>query len=267
VHSKLQETHFSPHFHGAIGAIDETHILVVVPCSAMIAHFGRYQETTQNVLAVCDFDMRFTFVVAGWPSSVHDMIVFNEALVKYADKFSFPPECKKISNYNFICDFNYIIDNICNICVGNYYLVDSGYPNKKSFLSPYKGEKYHLPGFRQDPRRSGKKEVLNHLHSSLRRMIERAFGVLKEKWRILKHLPSYAMEKQVKIILACMMLHNFIRDSHENDDLFDMCDEDENFVLSNEDTTSSQSQLYGQEESDMNALRDSIANALMEMYQ
>jgi hypothetical protein len=61
-------------------------------------------------------------------------------------------------------------------------------------------------------------------------MIERAFGVLKEKWRILKHLPSYPMKRQAKIILACMVLHNFIRDNHKNDDLFDMCDEDEDFV-------------------------------------
>jgi hypothetical protein len=98
-------------------------------------------------------------------------------------------------------------------------------------------------------------------------VIERAFGVLKEKWRILKHLPSYPMKKQAKIILACMALHNFIRDNHLNDDLFDMCGKDENFVRSHEDATSSHSQLYGQEESDMNALRDSIADALMAMYQ
>jgi hypothetical protein len=147
VHSRLQEAHFSPHFHGAIGAIDGTHIPIVVPSSATIAHFGQYRETTQNVLAVCDFDMRFIFVVARWAGSVHDMRVFNEALVKYADKFPFPPEGKKKSNYNFICDFNYIIDNICNICVRNYYLVDSGYPNKKGFLSLYKGEMYHLSEF------------------------------------------------------------------------------------------------------------------------
>jgi hypothetical protein len=61
-------------------------------------------------------------------------------------------------------------------------------------------------------------------------VIGRAFGVLKKKWRILKHLPSYPMKKYAKIILACMTLHNFIRDSNENDDLFDMCDEDEDFV-------------------------------------
>jgi hypothetical protein len=90
VYSRLQEARFSPHSHDVIGAIEGTHIPVVVPFSATIAHFGRYWETTQNVLAVYDFDMRFTSVVAGWLGSVHDMRIFNEALVKCADKFPFP---------------------------------------------------------------------------------------------------------------------------------------------------------------------------------
>jgi hypothetical protein len=87
-------------------------------------------------------------------------------------------------------------------------------------------------------------------------VIEWAFDVLKEKWRILKHMPSYPMEKQSMIIIAFMTLHNFIRDNHKNDNLFDMCDEDEDFVPSHKDATSSHSQLYGQEESDMNMLRE-----------
>jgi hypothetical protein len=65
VHSGLHEARFSLHFHGAIGAIDGTYIPVVVPSSVTFAHFGQYRETTQNVLAVFDFNMRFTFVVAG----------------------------------------------------------------------------------------------------------------------------------------------------------------------------------------------------------
>jgi hypothetical protein len=64
VHPRLQESHFSPHFHGAIGKIDGTHIPVVVPSSDTITHFGRYHHTAQNVMVACDFDMRFTFVVA-----------------------------------------------------------------------------------------------------------------------------------------------------------------------------------------------------------
>jgi hypothetical protein len=43
------------------------------------------------VLAICDFDMRFTFVLAGWPGSVHDMRVFNDASHKYGHKFPHPP--------------------------------------------------------------------------------------------------------------------------------------------------------------------------------
>jgi hypothetical protein len=102
VHPRLQESRFSPHFYGAIGVIDGTQIPVIVPSSATITHFGRYHHTTQNVMVVCDFDMRFTFVVAGWPDSVHDTRVFNEALQKYADKFSFPPEDINITIVLFI---------------------------------------------------------------------------------------------------------------------------------------------------------------------
>lgn len=90
-------------------------------------------STTQNVLVVCDFDMRCPFVVAGWPSSVHDTGVFNEALQNYDVKFPFPLEGKKITT---TC-FYYIWHKCANIyatCVGKYCLVDLGYPNRKGFL-------------------------------------------------------------------------------------------------------------------------------------
>jgi hypothetical protein len=92
VHQRQQESRFSPHFLGVIGAIDGTHIPIIVPSSATITYFGRYHHTTQNVMVVCHFDIRFTFAVAGWPGSIHDKRVFNEALQKYVDKFPFPPE-------------------------------------------------------------------------------------------------------------------------------------------------------------------------------
>jgi hypothetical protein len=79
MHSRLQEPHFSPHFHSAIGAIDRTYIPVVVHSSTTIAHFGRYQETTPNVLAICDLDMRFIFVITGWPDLVYMSVFFASA--------------------------------------------------------------------------------------------------------------------------------------------------------------------------------------------
>ena len=52
-------------------------------------------ESTSNIsskeaLAMCDFDMRFTFVVPGWPGSVHDTRVWSDAIVRY-DHFPQPP--------------------------------------------------------------------------------------------------------------------------------------------------------------------------------
>lgn len=98
------------------------------------------------------------------------------------------------------------------------------------YLAPYRGTKYHLPEFRQGPRPSGRKELFNFVHSSLRNVIEHSFGVLKMKWRILLDLPGYPMPKQSKIILACMALHNFIRDSAMEDRDFEICDCDDSYM-------------------------------------
>ena len=92
VHPRLQAPRFTPFFDSCIGAIDGTHIPVVVPTSKVVQHTGRHGYTSQNVMAICDFDMRFTFVVAGWPGSVHDIRVFKDAIDKFGDKFPHPPE-------------------------------------------------------------------------------------------------------------------------------------------------------------------------------
>ena len=170
---------------------------------------------------------------------------------------------------SFLIHFNilssFLLLTIESTCSGKYYLVDSGYPNRKGFLSPYKGTTYHLPEFRQGLGPTGKKEVFNYMHLALRNVIERSFGVLKMKWRILLHLPCYKMWKQSMIIIACMALHNFIRDSALTDHCFQRCDEDEEYVPSVSEASSSQTSSQGQEEYDMNGFRDIIANALMAM--
>jgi hypothetical protein len=62
-----------------------------------------------------------------------------------------------------------------------------------------------------------------------------------------------------------MTLHNFIWESALEDELFDKCDEDEDYVLSVEEPLSSQPFMPGIEEGDMNAFKDSIADVLMAM--
>ena len=62
------------------------------------------------------------------------------------------------------------------------------------------------------------RELFNRKHSGLRSVIERTFGVWKAKWRILdlKH-SKYGLTKWVKILIATMLIHNFIHDSNRED--------------------------------------------------
>src|SRR5688572_29284847 len=150
------------------------------------------------------------------------------------------------------------------VFAGKFYLVDFGYPNRPSYLAPYKGTKYHLPEFRQGSMPKGMKETFNFAHSSLRNCVERSFGVLKMKWRILLKVPSYPIPKQSQIIVACMALHNFIRESHMEDEDFDRCDRDENYVPREASTSQPppQNTQSRNEDTNMNVFRDQIASSL-----
>lgn len=61
-HERVKEN-FWPNFKWAIGAIAGSHVPVIIPQDEVVSH------TSQNVLAICDFDKRFLFVVVDWSGS------------------------------------------------------------------------------------------------------------------------------------------------------------------------------------------------------
>ncbi|XP_062075408.1 uncharacterized protein LOC133779465 [Humulus lupulus] len=184
-----------PSFDNCVRAIDGTHISAHVPIDEQIPYRCRKMNTTQNVMCVCSFDMKFTYVVPGWEGSANDARILLECATNPDYGFPMPPQRK-------------------------YYFVDSGYTNMLGFLSPYRGEKYHL-GQYTDLNPIGKKELFNYRYSSLRNVIERCFGVLKARFPILKQMPSYDLRIQKYIVIACCGIHNFIRTNAEADIYFD----------------------------------------------
>ncbi|TYK10663.1 putative nuclease HARBI1 [Cucumis melo var. makuwa] len=109
---------------------------------------------------------------------------------------------------------------------GYYYLVDAGYPNTEGFLEPYRGQRYHLQeGRGPENAPSTSKEFFNMKHSSARNVIERAFGVLKGRWAILRGRSYYPIGVQCRTILACCLLHNLINREMKNFDIEDNIDE------------------------------------------
>ncbi|XP_022899282.1 uncharacterized protein LOC111412579 [Olea europaea var. sylvestris] len=69
-----------PYFKDCIGAIDGTHIHASLPTNEQIPYIGRKGYPTQNIMAVCSFDMLFTFVWPRWEGTTHDTHIFWEAL-------------------------------------------------------------------------------------------------------------------------------------------------------------------------------------------
>ncbi|KAL0454243.1 UNVERIFIED_CONTAM: hypothetical protein Slati_0763500 [Sesamum latifolium] len=158
---------------------------------------GRYRtrkgQVAVNVLGVCNPNMQFIYVLSGWEGSAADSRVLRDAIHQHGG---------------------------LRVPVGNYYLCDNGYANAEGFLTPYRGVRYHL---REWDRGAGgpqnKQELFNLKHSSARNVIERTFGLLKVRWGILRSQSFYPIDIQSKIIIACCLLHNFIRNEMPDDPL------------------------------------------------
>jgi len=79
---------------------------------------------------------------------------------------------------------------------------DAAYPMLPFLMRPYCGS-----------RLTAKQENFNFHHSSVRIVVENAFGRLKARWRILKRQLDVKISLAPYIIGACCILHNLCEDS------------------------------------------------------
>jgi len=145
---------------------------------------------------------------------------------------------------------------------GKYYLGDAGYGCTKHVLAPYRGVRYHLKEQRQaDLRPQNAEELFNLRHASLRNVIERIFGVVKRKFKILTTAPEYSLDTQSNLVLALTSLYNYIRnqegiqiDTNIEDEAEDDCDTDSDTIVVQDQSV------------EMNQLRDCIAQDMWQEY-
>jgi hypothetical protein len=193
---------------------------------------------------------RFAYILAGWEGSAADSRVLYDALSK-----------------DFV------------VPTGKYYLADAGtvYPSESwftigyalstQFLTPYRGVRYHLKEWAQipDARPTTPKELFNLRHSSLRNVIERSFGVIKQRFPILKLGCEYSLNTQIKMFPALALLSNYIRAMEDDAEDVEYWDEDETNDNSENDCT----ETVGRTEDGRRAIamRDVIAQRMWLDYQ
>ncbi|KAL8534540.1 hypothetical protein ACS0TY_010523 [Phlomoides rotata] len=178
---------------GCLGALDGTLVDVTIPEADKARYRTRKGTISVNVFAACDRRMHFIYMLTGWEGSVADACVLRDAISR--------PSGFRVPH-------------------GNYYLCDNGYANRDGFLTPYKMVRYHLHEWGNGPSTpQNYKEYFNMNHAKARNVIERTFGLLKKRWAIMRSPSFYPIKIQNRIILACALLHNFIRNEMPNDPL------------------------------------------------
>ena len=223
-----------PYFAGAIGAVDGTHIPAILPEKQQAPFRYRGGGLSQNVLAIVDMYGNFIFTIVGWEGSAHDGRLWADVKAR---GFNLP--------------------------IGYYVLCDAGFPAERMVLTPYRRVRYYLKEWgnsKQRPRTAA--ELFNRRHSSARSIIERTFGVVKERFRILTAMRPYSYRKQCMMVQACFVLHNFIRhhSSESPDDDFPVqIQEEEEWSHGNEEEADV--------DVDIRNFRDGIATWMFRDYQ
>ena len=140
------------------------------------------------VQAFCDAHCRFRFFRVGWPGATGDITAYKQMLL-----FAAFTDGKVPAWVHMVLDEAYA-------SIGG-----------DQHLCPY--SKHQLEAARaRSEEEYGKYKTFNHVLSSQRITIERAFGILVRKWGILWRPLSRRLKWSVKILKICAKLHNVVID-------------------------------------------------------
>ena len=232
-----------PFFRHALGAIDGSHIPFYPPASEREIYRNRKGFCSQNGLFCCTFSLYFSYSLTGWEGSSSDARVFEDAITS-----------------------DLVVPS------GYYLLADAGFPHCKELLIPYRGKRYHLQEWgRANLKPINKEELFNLRHAQARNCIERIFGVVKKRFRILQLAPEYKKDKalQSRIPSALIAIHNFIRHHDPDEEKLPGLNAESILPHAGDTSTSlpSDTQSAAAAQRDVDKRRDMIAQAMWDSYQ
>jgi hypothetical protein len=183
------------HFQGASGCVDGSHIAIRCRQNEVSWRNRKgYNSTNSLLVSTIDNKLLFSYCSVGHEGCGSDSTIFKSCVEKFGLK-----------------------------CEG-FVLGDLGYCLCDWILVPYKGVRYHLQEWAKliNGRPQNSKELFNLRHAQLRNQIERAFGVLKMRFRVLREPIDRVSKKDMWILIyACITIHNLIRiDNVDIDDKY-----------------------------------------------
>ncbi|XP_011202487.2 uncharacterized protein LOC105225634 [Bactrocera dorsalis] len=171
-----------------LGAIYGKHVPIKAPPNVRAKYFNK-QLKSIILLAACDTSYTFTFVDVDEDGDERDGGVFKNSQFR-----------------NMILDKSMDATNLPNsdIVFPYYFVADVAFPLERNIMKPYETVS------------DVSEEVFNQRLCWAIMRIETAFDLLTSRWKVLSRPISFSPENAKKIVLATIVLHNFLTSGNVN---------------------------------------------------
>lgn len=157
-----------------LGCIDSTYIPIRAPANKnKSSYLNHHQQMSITLQGICDPNGTFLDVFTGPPSKIHDALVLR---------------------------LSFVYQQLSELCSGDLHLIgDEAFPLSDHLLTPYKENNGALDAVHLN---------FNTILHSSRQPVEKAFRLLKQRFRQLSRLDFHQVDTTAKFMISCCVLHN-----------------------------------------------------------
>lgn len=181
-----------------MGSVDGKQVTVKCPDNTGSTYFCYVHKFSVNLMAIVDHNYKFICIDVGGYGKNSDGGVFEASAMgqKLLNGTLNTPQDRPLPGQN---------EPTPCVLIG-----DEAFPLRPNLMRPFP--------YRQT-RNDNTKHVYNKRLCRARRVVENAFGILAQKWRVFYRPIEVKVETVISIVKATCLLHNFVRDKQSDQDL------------------------------------------------
>ena len=177
-------------FPNCVAALDGKHVVLQAPANTGSEYYNYKRSFSTVLLAAVDGNYRFVYVSVGSAGRESDGGVFRRSDLAAAirdDSLQLPPPTALPGT---------------DTVLPHVIVADEAFPLTTAIMRPYPG--------RAEARLGHRATVFNYRLSRARRIVENAFGILTQTWRLYRRPMNVAVHHACAIVHATCVLHNFL---------------------------------------------------------
>ena len=182
-------------FPNCCGSLDGKHIMITSPAKSGTLYYNYKGHFSLNLMALVDANYKFISIDVGDYGSNADGAVFRKSAFgqRFLDNDMDVPPPKTIPNAEHLGSLPYVI------------VADEAFPLKPNIMRPY-------PKVKTAARLPREVQIFNYRLSRARRIVENAFGILAQRFRLYNRRLQLKPTTVKFIVKATCVLHNYLRE-------------------------------------------------------